>query len=636
MKWCVPSRLPRSPQPVSPLQLEGILAFQNVPQQDVLKMVGLCAFGAMLTMAIRTTLSARARAAPRSFLRSVIVAYSVATPIFALVFGLYGSSKLLLVLAALHNLCEWGIIWHLVLETSAITPTFYGSVLWIWTIVSIVAVAPTLELAVAIEQPFGLWCDFLLFFLMLKRLSEVQEGDVYLRRLFLMGLVASIVHFGQIFTLILGGLGVPGTTLWLLLLVFSPLVTFGLYSEFALRWDEAPVPPYRQHHMNVFEAFFIFILSLVLSTSVIFGPPLLFRCPAVAAQASSQCSQSVSGFTVFKAASPNVRNALGDFLREVAHSTLAEPGNEIYEVFEVERGKGGSDEWDFAVVERYWSLEALQTHLKRVEPLFNQEYYHGLAADMVEFGPWRRAEWCQPSYPPQLRHLAFRFAIDNDVDAIWSVVRNWRSLEALQTHLKRVEPLFNQEYYHGLAADMIEFGPWRRAEWCQPSYPPQLRHLAFRFTIDNDVDAIWSVVRNWSDVTMVLGAVSAELDENDERLRVVKFRNGLELEERLSVLDHSQKRLVYEHSNQLGLRFYRGSINLESNGTGGTLVSYVIDIGLEGDAQGRSDAMKASFQGQNIPYLQERFSHAGLSSNALLNEGTPVIYDASVVEKVEL
>jgi len=527
-------------------------------------MVGLCAFGAMLTMAIRTTLSARALAAPRSFLRSVIVAYSIATPIFALVFGLYGSSKLLLVLAALHNLCEWGIIWHLVLETSAITPTFYGSVLWIWTIVSIVAVAPTLELAVAIEQPFGLWCDFLLFFLMLKRLSEVQEGDVYLRRLFLMGLVASIVHFGQIFTLILGGLGVPGTTLWLLLLVFSPLVTFGLYSEFALRWDEAPVPPYRQHHMNVFEAFFIFILSLVLSTSVIFGPPLLFRCPAVAAQASSQCSQSVSGFTVFKAASPNVRNALGDFLREVAHSTLAEPGNEIYEVFEVERGKGGSDEWDFAVVERYWSLEALQTHLKRVEPLFNQEYYHGLAADMVEFGPWRRAEWCQPSYPPQLRHLAFRFAIDNDVDAIWSVVRNW------------------------------------------------------------------------SDVTMVLGAVSAELDENDERLRVVKFRNGLELEERLSVLDHSQKRLVYEHSNQLGLRFYRGSINLESNGTGGTLVSYVIDIGLEGDAQGRSDAMKASFQGQNIPYLQERFSHAGLSSNALLNEDTPVIYDASVVEKVEL
>ena len=192
--------------------------------------------------------------------------YAFGTGLFAWSRVIWDTSKMLLGLAAVHNMFEWMLISHLYLKEAFLLrasnlptngPTVkkgeqlsYG---WIWFVITVTISLPILY-AIALEQSTGIVCAYILLITFIL-FSRTRSTSGHLRELWKIGLVASIFHFGQIWTLVIAAFGLSGfwgrINEWVL--IFSAGITFALYSQFALKWEEVYYetnPGAADHHEN--------------------------------------------------------------------------------------------------------------------------------------------------------------------------------------------------------------------------------------------------------------------------------------------------------------------------------------------------------------------------------------------------
>jgi quinol monooxygenase YgiN len=97
------------------------------------------------------------------FMKITMGLYALITAGFAFARNYWGVSQLLLVGAALHNMCEWFMFVQCSTWASspdALRLTIYKSIFFIFAILVAVVVAPTLMMSVAVEQTFGIMMDF--------------------------------------------------------------------------------------------------------------------------------------------------------------------------------------------------------------------------------------------------------------------------------------------------------------------------------------------------------------------------------------------------------------------------------------------------------------------------------------------
>lgn len=422
----------------------------------------------------RVMFSHRAQALGKpSMLRWIMFAYCVGTGLFAWSRAIWDSSRLLLSLAALHNLMEWGFLAHLHTTQDKIETWFKVAVVWIWLIITLVCTLPMNKfmVAIALEQSTGVVCDYLLLFTFALFLwcGKLDERNKKVSDLYRLGLYAHITHFGQIWPLIVASFGVHGLIAsiseWVI--YSSALLTFYFDTELVLQWDEyllflntgdgkrnpdgsTSTPTTKDtgnvqvkddskreetrvsltirerndpfHSPRTAPGFWwlvvrIYLPSIVLGILTIFGPIWIFGfCPT---KPPPMDTVPVTGFTTIDT-TPEQNDAVQELLEKMIVPSRAEKGSISYHLYK------GATPGHFAFVETWATIDALKTHLAgpAVANVFGSDYYAGLKLKPSTYGPWFNIEPEQPS-PTSYAHLAFNFQKDMEIDKLWKALDNW-------------------------------------------------------------------------------------------------------------------------------------------------------------------------------------------------------------------
>lgn len=178
---------------------------------------------------------------PPTLLRKIIALYAFNTAVVEVCRFVFDVNRFALVWAALHNLAEWGIIGHLVVNEGLVGTFFKRSLLWIWLVSQVVLFAPFMAGALA-EQVAGIWCDWLLVFLMTYHfLVRKDSTDPKVLAVYRWGFYGAIAHMLEILplvSLLVGLVTLPSIAGSILIAVSEPL-TFYFYYMFALEWDKS-------------------------------------------------------------------------------------------------------------------------------------------------------------------------------------------------------------------------------------------------------------------------------------------------------------------------------------------------------------------------------------------------------------
>jgi hypothetical protein len=142
---------------------------------------------------------------------------------------------IVVVMAGMHNLLEWGIITSLLATEFYQRRYFAFSVIWIWVVWLIVMQIPDLFVAFGFEEVAGLWPDWVL--LMYSYHLARLNGGPY--NFFFEG---ALWHMVQIFTLLLQGFGKLEPHNAMIASYVSALPNYWYYSEFAIHLVDPHAP----------------------------------------------------------------------------------------------------------------------------------------------------------------------------------------------------------------------------------------------------------------------------------------------------------------------------------------------------------------------------------------------------------
>ncbi|KAK9822187.1 hypothetical protein WJX81_008406 [Elliptochloris bilobata] len=201
--------------------------------------------GILLIIAYLTYYAKIGNNTPPTLLRKIIALYAFNTAIVEVCRVVFDVNRFALVWAALHNLAEWGIIGHLVVNSDLVGTFFERSLLWIWLISQVVLFAPFTAGALT-EQATGIWCDWLLITLMTYHLViRKDKTDRKVLAVYKWGFLGAITHMAEILplvSLLVGLITLPSILGSILIAVSEPL-TFYFYYNFALEWDKSLLQP---------------------------------------------------------------------------------------------------------------------------------------------------------------------------------------------------------------------------------------------------------------------------------------------------------------------------------------------------------------------------------------------------------
>eukprot|EP00731_Ephydatia_muelleri_P001425 Em0001g1425a len=170
--------------------------------------------------------------------------YSIITAFFALFRLGFHVSRLLLIMAALHNLPEWAIFVQVSAANTNSTMVKNGlraATFFILTIVFLVVMMPTLTYALLAEQAFGIMLDFAL---PLAFIYQYITGSSKVKSFYLFPAMAHTIHlFFTIIPLVLANFYV-GRTSWFssffleTSIYVSAPITHSLYARWSFEFDE--------------------------------------------------------------------------------------------------------------------------------------------------------------------------------------------------------------------------------------------------------------------------------------------------------------------------------------------------------------------------------------------------------------
>jgi hypothetical protein len=131
------------------------------------------------------------------------------------------------VMAGLHNLLEWGILSSLLNNAFSARKYFATSVVWIWVVWWVVMQIPDLFIAFGFEEVAGLWPDWVLV-IYSYHLCKLNRGPYEFFH------EAALWHMLQIFTLLFQGFGFMSPAVATTLSYATALPNYWYYSEFAV------------------------------------------------------------------------------------------------------------------------------------------------------------------------------------------------------------------------------------------------------------------------------------------------------------------------------------------------------------------------------------------------------------------
>jgi len=133
-----------------------------------------------------------------SALKIACALYSVETAIFALIRYYWGVCKPLVAAAAVHNLCEWGIVLSISTNYKELEKYLPMAAFFITFLVTLCICVPNLFLSLGLEQSFGIMLDFGMPIMFTLQLLDNEK-----RKIYLLPAIAHTVHiFGTILPLV--------------------------------------------------------------------------------------------------------------------------------------------------------------------------------------------------------------------------------------------------------------------------------------------------------------------------------------------------------------------------------------------------------------------------------------------------
>mmetsp|Transcript_20868 Transcript_20868/g.41517 ORF Transcript_20868/g.41517 Transcript_20868/m.41517 type:complete len:836 (-) Transcript_20868:138-2645(-) len=133
-----------------------------------------------------------------SALKIACALYSVETAIFALIRYYWGVCKPLVAAAAVHNLCEWGIVLSISMNYKELEKYLPMAAFFIMFLVTLCICVPNLFLSLGLEQSFGIMLDFGMPIMFTLQLLDNEK-----RKIYLLPAIAHTVHiFGTILPLV--------------------------------------------------------------------------------------------------------------------------------------------------------------------------------------------------------------------------------------------------------------------------------------------------------------------------------------------------------------------------------------------------------------------------------------------------
>jgi len=133
-----------------------------------------------------------------SALKIACALYSVETAIFALIRYYWGVCKPLVAAAAVHNLCEWGIVLSISMNYKELEKYLPMAAFFITFLVTLCICVPNLFLSLGLEQSFGIMLDFGMPIMFTLQLLDNEK-----RKIYLLPAIAHTVHiFGTILPLV--------------------------------------------------------------------------------------------------------------------------------------------------------------------------------------------------------------------------------------------------------------------------------------------------------------------------------------------------------------------------------------------------------------------------------------------------
>mmetsp|Transcript_3940 Transcript_3940/g.5373 ORF Transcript_3940/g.5373 Transcript_3940/m.5373 type:complete len:579 (+) Transcript_3940:53-1789(+) len=122
--------------------------------------------------------------------------YAIITSMFALLRVTLGVGRPLVLIAALHNLCEWAILFHCAAEDKyggKMKTSLIRAIIFISTIITVCLMVPDIPISLGVEQLFGMMLDVALPWMFGRKLFYRSEPDE-VKDFFLLPFLAHFIH----------------------------------------------------------------------------------------------------------------------------------------------------------------------------------------------------------------------------------------------------------------------------------------------------------------------------------------------------------------------------------------------------------------------------------------------------------
>ncbi|CAL5228542.1 g11696 [Coccomyxa viridis] len=240
-------------------------------------------YTSMFLLYLAVVLSKSGKGSP---LKYMVLYYTVITSIVEIARVIWDVSRFALVIAALHNLAEWGVIgFACFAETAAITNWWWSQV-WILLVAQWIMFAPTITLTGIGEEITGLACDILLI-IVWSRLWILS--DARKRKYVFWGWLGALLHMSEILplaALLIGVVHTPNIPACLLIAITTP-ITFWSYGKMVQLWQSSGDPDLvspsqgsKSAAATVPTYLLMIIGAMILSAILLLGPTALIpKCP---------------------------------------------------------------------------------------------------------------------------------------------------------------------------------------------------------------------------------------------------------------------------------------------------------------------------------------------------------------------
>jgi len=220
--------------------------------------------------------------------RVIQIWYPFITGWFALFRVEYELGKPLLIGAALHNLCEWGMTCYAYYNTTNDRHRYFiASMIWIWFVISCVVVIPKFPFYALAEQVSGIALDFLLpltWFLIMKQMDNPID-----RAMYKLAFIAHMVHlFGTILPLVVEnfivGQSYYASIFMEFLIFFTSACTHALYTTFTNIFQSRVITKYHREYPEKFIlknklCYYLILCTIIGLIPTTLYPAIVGTCP---------------------------------------------------------------------------------------------------------------------------------------------------------------------------------------------------------------------------------------------------------------------------------------------------------------------------------------------------------------------